>query len=42
MATFAFWASMPFVLIAALYFVIGRLSTQQQDWIIAHARYRGR
>ena len=42
MATFAFWASSPFVLLAALYAVINRLTAQQQDWIIAHARYRSR
>ena len=39
MATFASWASLPFIQIAALYIVINRLSEQQQDWIIDHARY---
>ena len=42
MAIFAFWASMPFVQLVALYAIISRLSTQQQDWIIASARYRSR
>jgi hypothetical protein len=42
MATFAFWASLPFVLFAALYAVISRLTAQQQDWLISHARYRSR
>jgi hypothetical protein len=42
MATFAFWASLPFIQLAALYAIISRLTTQQQDWIIASARYRSR
>ena len=42
MANFAVWASLPFIQIAVLYAVIKRLSTQQQDWLISHARYRSR
>lgn len=42
MATFAFWASLPFIHVATLYAIIGSLTKQQQDWIIASARYRSR
>ena len=39
MATFAFWAWLPFIQVAALYAIISRLNTQQQDWILDHARF---
>jgi hypothetical protein len=42
MATFASWASLPFIQLALLYAVVNRLSAQQQDWLISHARYRSR
>ena len=41
MATFAFWAALPFVQIAVLYAAINCLTAQQQDWIITHARFGG-
>lgn len=42
MGSFALLASMPFILLASLYFIISSLRPEEQDWIISHARYRSR
>ena len=39
MATFAILAAMPFVQIVVLYAVVNRLTSKQQDLIVASARY---
>lgn len=40
MGTFALLVSIPFVIIASLYFIISSLRPEEQDWIVSHARYR--
>lgn len=42
MGTIALLASMPFILIASLYFILSSLRPEEQDWIISRARYRSR
>ena len=42
MVTFAMLAALPFVLVAAQYFIISRLAPATQDQIISTARYRSR
>jgi hypothetical protein len=42
MGTFALLASLPFILLASLYFILNSLRPEEQDWIISHARYRSR
>ena len=40
MGTFALLASLPFIVVISLYFIIRNLKPEHQDWIVSRARYR--